>query len=136
MDSSGTQGIGQCTVVYLALRGAIVYACAPDIDREHRGLAEAIEKIEKWASKPSKSAIYFHGLDLSSMHKTKDSARALRERLTEDHGARLDIMVNNAGIMSTSTELSEDGFEKTFEVNCLGHFIFINSLLGKKYDYI
>lgn len=133
---SGTQGIGQSTVVYLALRGAVVYACAPDIERERSGLAKAIERVKKQASKsPAPGKIYFHELDLSSIRQTKNSATALRERLIRNDGTRLDILVNNAGILSTSTELTEDGFEMTFEVNCLGHFVFINALLGMKHGY-
>lgn len=44
---------------------------------------------------------------------------------------RVDILICNAGIMfSPQTELTVDGYEKTWGVNCLGHFVFTTALLG------
>jgi len=42
---------------------------------------------------------------------------------------RLDVLVNNAGMMSTTRELSEDGIELTFAVNHLGPFLLTELLL-------
>lgn len=132
MSSSGTLGIGQCTTVYLALRGATVYACAPDIPRERAGVEEALARIEKHVgNRPEAGMVYFHELDLSSVQKTVVSAKALKERIrSAGEGERLDILVGNAAVVTSSSELSPDGYEKTFAVNCLGHFVFVNNLLG------
>jgi NAD(P)-dependent dehydrogenase (short-subunit alcohol dehydrogenase family) len=117
--------------VYLALRGATVYACAPDLSREHDGLAEASKRVEERATGEIKpGAIYFHALDLVSMQGTRSSAADLENKLRKE--GRLDILVNNAGIANTQAELSPDGFERTFAVNCLGHFVFIETLLGRR----
>jgi NAD(P)-dependent dehydrogenase (short-subunit alcohol dehydrogenase family) len=71
-------------------------------------------------------------LDLSSIAHVKSSAEELKEKLGQSGGGGIDILVCNAGIMfSPQTELSVDGFEKTWAVNCLGHFVFVTSLLGK-----
>jgi NAD(P)-dependent dehydrogenase (short-subunit alcohol dehydrogenase family) len=75
--------------------------------------------------------IHFHALDLSAVHGARLSASALEERLKE--GGRLDILVNNAGIANMTPDLSPDGFERTFAVNCLGHFAFIDALLGRRF---
>jgi NAD(P)-dependent dehydrogenase (short-subunit alcohol dehydrogenase family) len=132
----GTQGIGQSTTVYLALRGATVYACAPDLPREHDGLDEASKRVDQQATADVRpGSIHFHALDLVSMQGARLSAANLEKRLKEE-GGRLDILVNNAGIANTKADLSPDGFERTFAVNCLGHFVFINALLGKWYSML
>jgi len=56
-------------------------------------------------------------LDLSSL----TSIRDLTSRLTNSHG-RLDLLVNNAGVMATPFEHTLDGFEMQFGTNHLGHF--------------
>ena len=50
----------------------------------------------------------------------------------EGEGGRLDIVVANAGIsMLGLEELSEDGYERLFATNHLGHFAFIGGVLGE-----
>jgi NAD(P)-dependent dehydrogenase (short-subunit alcohol dehydrogenase family) len=53
------------------------------------------------------------------------SAEALKGKLE-----RLDILVANAATASSSGQLSPEGYDETFAVNCLGHFVFVNSLVG------
>jgi NAD(P)-dependent dehydrogenase (short-subunit alcohol dehydrogenase family) len=109
-----------------------VYACAPDIPRDRAGVEEALARIKKHAGEsPAAGMVYFHELDLVSVRKTRASAKALEERIkSAEEGERLDILVANAATVSTSSELSPDGYDQTFAVNCLGHFVFVNSLLG------
>lgn len=76
--------------------------------------------------------IHFHALDLSSVQGARLSANNLEERLKAE-GGRLDVLVNNAGIANMTPDLSPDGFERTFAVNCLGHFAFIDALLGRRF---
>ena len=43
----------------------------------------------------------------------------------------MDIIVGNAGVAFTPLDvLSPDGYERTWAVNCLGHFVFIKTLMG------
>jgi NAD(P)-dependent dehydrogenase (short-subunit alcohol dehydrogenase family) len=44
---------------------------------------------------------------------------------------RLDVLINNAGIMLMDRQLTKDGFEKTFEVNHLSQFLLTHLLLDK-----
>jgi NAD(P)-dependent dehydrogenase (short-subunit alcohol dehydrogenase family) len=83
--------------------------------------------------------IIYHELDLASVRSAKQGSETLKARIEgerrveEESGGekRLDILVGNAAIMfSPLDKLSEDGFERTFAVSCLGHFVFINELLG------
>jgi NAD(P)-dependent dehydrogenase (short-subunit alcohol dehydrogenase family) len=94
---------------------------------------EASKKVEQRAATDIRPGnIHFHALDLVSMQGARLSAISLEKRLKAE-GGRLDILVNNAGIANTNADLSPDGFERTFAVNCLGHFAFIDALLGKQF---
>ena len=64
-------------------------------------------------------------LDLSSLASVREAAAQLgREQ-------RLDVLINNAGIMVPPYELTADGFESQFGVNHLGPFAFTGLLLDK-----
>jgi NAD(P)-dependent dehydrogenase (short-subunit alcohol dehydrogenase family) len=56
--------------------------------------------------------------------------RRLAEELLARHD-RLDLLVNNAGLMSSHYRLSADGFELTFAVNHLAPFLLTNLLLDR-----
>jgi NAD(P)-dependent dehydrogenase (short-subunit alcohol dehydrogenase family) len=62
--------------------------------------------------------------DLSSL----DEVRGLAEQVLTEHD-RLDVLVNNAGIISREREESGDGHELTFAVNYLSHFLLTGLLL-------
>jgi NAD(P)-dependent dehydrogenase (short-subunit alcohol dehydrogenase family) len=58
------------------------------------------------------------------------NVRRLAEELLAGHD-RLDVLVNNAGLMSSRYRLSADGFELTFAVNHLAPFLLTNLLLDR-----
>ncbi|KAM0337828.1 hypothetical protein ACHAPU_011507 [Fusarium lateritium] len=67
-------------------------------------------------------------LDLSSIK----SVRAAAEEVNEwTDVPKIDVLVNNAGIMATEFKLTEDGFENQFASNHLGHFLFTNLIIDK-----
>lgn len=63
-------------------------------------------------------------LDLGSL----ESVRAAAAEISEKH-PRIDILINNAGIMAMPERRTEDGFEMQFGVNHLGHWVFTAGLL-------
>jgi NAD(P)-dependent dehydrogenase (short-subunit alcohol dehydrogenase family) len=62
--------------------------------------------------------------DLSSL----GAVRGLAERILSNE-ERLDVLVNNAGVIVPERRESEDGYELTFAVNYLAHFLLTNLLL-------
>lgn len=66
-------------------------------------------------------------LDLSSFASVRGFARAVEEALA---GARIDVLVLNAGIQAaTNTNRTQEGFEATFGVNHLGHYLLLRLLM-------
>jgi len=110
-------GIGYETASALARKGAsVVLACRnPD-----KG-ADAVARIE--ALEPSGSARLML-LDLSDL----DSVAAFAEAFAAEH-ERLDLLVNNAGVMVPPHTTTRQGFELQIGTNHLGHFALTGHLL-------
>jgi retinol dehydrogenase-13 len=68
----------------------------------------------------------FVQLDLASL----DSVRKFAAKILEEE-PRVDILINNAGAINSTYRESADGFESTFAVNHLGHFLLTNLLLDR-----
>ncbi len=113
--TGGNSGIGQATATELARRGARVTITARD---ETRG-RQAASEIEASAG----TGVELGTLDLSSL----DSVRRFTGWFTERHD-RLDVLINNAGVISGRRRETPDGFEWTFGVNHLGPFLLTNLL--------
>lgn len=110
-------GIGKETVLELAARGAHIHmAC--------RDQAKCDEAREDVISRTGNSHIYSRVLDLSSM----ESIRSFAKKFIEEE-QRLDILINNAGVMAMPRTLTKDGFEMQIGVNHMGHFLLTNLLL-------
>ncbi|XP_048843379.1 retinol dehydrogenase 13-like isoform X4 [Brienomyrus brachyistius] len=70
--------------------------------------------------------VYARRLDLASMA----SIREFASRVNQEE-ERVDILINNAGVMRCPAWRTENGFEMQFGVNHLGHFLLTNLLLDK-----
>jgi NAD(P)-dependent dehydrogenase (short-subunit alcohol dehydrogenase family) len=105
--TGGNSGIGWNTALELARAGADVILAARD---ERKG-QDAVQRTKRQVPQ---SKIRFEQLDLASI-------RSFAERLSTE--SRIDLLVNNAGVMSIpQREVTEDGFEKQFGTNYLGPF--------------
>jgi NAD(P)-dependent dehydrogenase (short-subunit alcohol dehydrogenase family) len=72
-------------------------------------------------------------LDLASLHSVREFAGTVTRQLGE---ARFDILVLNAGMQTTNTEArSADGYELTFAVNHLAHYLLARLLLPRMADH-
>jgi NAD(P)-dependent dehydrogenase (short-subunit alcohol dehydrogenase family) len=103
-------GIGFVTARVLAQRGADVTLACRSVERGK----QAVERIRAVDPKGSAELL---PLDLSSLAAVDAFARTFR-----DQYQRLDLLINNAGVMMTPRSLTEDGFELQFGTNHLGHF--------------
>ena len=110
-------GIGRETALDLADRGARVILACRNLDKAQA----AAEKIRK---ETGSDKVIVKELDLASLKSVRNFAEDVHQ--TED---RLDILINNAGIMRCPYWTTEDGFEMQFGVNHLGHFLLTNLLL-------
>lgn len=116
--TGGTTGIGRATVEELARRGADVVFTAR---RPAEGDA-IVAELE--AQGVAGGAVRHHRLDLDDLTDIRRFALERRDEL--DH---LDVLINNAGVVMTERRATKDGFEFTFGVNHLGHFLLVNELL-------
>ena len=112
-------GIGFATAEELARAGATVFVAARDGAKS----AEAVSKLQ--ARVPSgKFKALKEGLELSSFASVRKYAAAFARE-----NKRLDMLVNNAGVMMSPFALTKDGFEQQHAVNHLGHFLLTLELM-------
>jgi NAD(P)-dependent dehydrogenase (short-subunit alcohol dehydrogenase family) len=116
--TGANSGLGYETALALAGAGAETIVAARSAERGET----AVARIR--AAHPG-AKVRFEALDLGSLA----SVKAFAERIAATH-ERLDILVNNAGVMALpARETTEDGFERQFGVNFLGHFALTAQLL-------
>jgi retinol dehydrogenase 12 len=116
--TGATGGIGKETALRLAMRGATVILLARDAARGEAASAE-IQVREPRARVEVMTA------DLSSLSQVRQVAAEVEAR----HD-RLDVLVNNAGVISPRRPLTSDGLEVTFATNHLGPFLLTGLLRG------
>ena len=119
--TGGNAGIGKETAVGLAQKGATVVITARN---QQRGAA-ALEEIRGRTGRDDERLVVMP-LDLASFA----SIRAFASDLL-DRSDRLDVLVNNAGLVLRQRRETADGFEMTFGVNHLGHFLLTDLLLDR-----
>ncbi|MEV4618862.1 oxidoreductase [Asanoa sp. NPDC049573] len=110
-------GIGRVTAEVLAAHGATVVLACRDVDKAARAAA---------AIRGRGGAAHPLHLDLADLTSVRAAAGAFR-----DAYPRLDLLVNNAGVMMPPYSRTADGFELQFGVNHLGHFALTGLLLDR-----
>lgn len=115
--TGANSGIGYETALALAQKGArVILAC------RNSEKAEAA-KASIAAAHPTAELVTM-ALDLSSLQAVRQFAAQLQSR-----HKKLDLLINNAGIMMPPFALTQDGFENQFATNYLGHFALTGLLL-------
>jgi NAD(P)-dependent dehydrogenase (short-subunit alcohol dehydrogenase family) len=115
--TGATDGLGKRVASALAGRGATVLLHGRSPER----LEATLEEL-RGETRSEKLRCYL--ADLSSL----DAVRDLAGRILSEHD-RLDVLVNNAGVISPERKESGDGYELTFAVNHLSHFLLTGLLL-------
>jgi NAD(P)-dependent dehydrogenase (short-subunit alcohol dehydrogenase family) len=113
--TGATSGIGKAAATALARQGAQLVLVGRD-----RGRAEAVAIGSPGAAPPRVEIA-----DLASM----EQVRALAGRLRALE--RIDVLINNAGLVVNERRVTPDGFEHVFAVNHLAPFLLTNLLLPK-----
>lgn len=116
-------GIGCETSRVLAARGAHVVLACRDADRANA----AMDRIR--ADVP-KADLSFLSLDLADLDQVREAANAVLA------GPRIDVLINNAGVMIPPKTLTRQGYELQFGVNHLGTFAFTGLVHGHVEDRI
>ena len=110
-------GLGYHTAAALAQTGAHVVLAVRNLEKGNLALARIV------AAHP-RADVTLQELDLGSLASVRAAATALCKAYS-----RIDLLVNNAGVMGTPKQLTDDGFEMQFGTNHLGHFALTGLLL-------
>jgi NAD(P)-dependent dehydrogenase (short-subunit alcohol dehydrogenase family) len=110
-------GLGYETAKALAATGAHVVLAVRNTEKCREAAANMIGNVT------------VQELDLTSLASIREAAEALKGRLE-----RIDLLINNAGVMTTPKGTTKDGFELQFGTNHLGHFALTGLLLDKLLD--
>ena len=112
--TGGTSGIGEAAALKLSALGARLVLVARDPQRAGSILKRLPPGVKHTA----------HFADLSRLAETK---RVGQEIASAE--PRIDVLINNAGVMSAERQLTADGLELTFATNHLAYFVLTQALL-------
>jgi NAD(P)-dependent dehydrogenase (short-subunit alcohol dehydrogenase family) len=110
-------GLGLEVVRELARKGGHVVMAARDQAKAEAAVASIRDQVPG-------ASLELQPLDLASQASVREAAK----RILAGHG-RIDVLVNNAGLMAIPERRTEDGFEMQLAVNHLGHFTLAALLL-------
>lgn len=115
--TGATSGIGEATAFALAKKGHALYLLV-------RNVPKGEELKQKLIDETGNKNINIINCDLADLASVAAATNQLKEKLFN-----INILINNAGGMFNDFTLSEDGFEMTFALNHLGHFLLTTSLM-------
>ncbi|KAI4283793.1 MAG: hypothetical protein L6R38_001909 [Xanthoria sp. 2 TBL-2021] len=116
--TGGNNGLGKESVLQLAKHNpARIFLAARTPSKADAAIEEVKDAV------PSANISYLK-LDLCSFKSISAAAQEFKS-----HSPRLDILMNNAGIMATPLAETEDGYESQFGTNHMGHALFTKLLM-------
>ncbi len=114
--TGGNSGMGKATVAALADNDYLVIMLCRNMERGQAALDELIVN--------TKRDIQLMQCDLGSMESIRNFTDEFRQRYV-----RVDVLVNNAGVIYMNRRETVDGLEEQFGVNHIGHFLLTLRLL-------
>jgi NAD(P)-dependent dehydrogenase (short-subunit alcohol dehydrogenase family) len=115
--TGANSGLGFEAAKILAAKGPHIVLAARDVEKGNRAAGEIKRAV-------AAASLEVLPLDLASL----DSIRRFAEAFSAAHG-RLDMLINNAGVMAIPRRVTADGFEMQLGTNHLGHFALTGPLL-------
>ncbi len=109
-------GLGRETARAMGAKGAHLILSG----RDEGKLAEAASEISQETGASVETLV----CDLASLDSVRAAAREANERFD-----KIDLLINNAGVMACDEAKTADGFEMQFGTNHLGHFVLTNHLV-------
>ena len=117
--TGATSGIGEVAACVLAQHGARIVLVARDHVRGQRML----ERLEAVASGRNHVVHYANLSRLAEMKRVAEAIAASEERI--------DVLINNAGALFPTRQVTGDALEMTFAINHIAYFVMTNLLLGR-----
>lgn len=121
--TGGNSGIGFETAAALAAMGARVIVTARNADKGRAAVSALTQRIGGGLGGGTVQLVVFDLADLSSVR--RGAAEILEQ------APRLEVLVNNAGVVLSERAETVDGFEATLAINHLGPFLLTNLLLDR-----
>ena len=115
--TGGNSGLGYESVKAFTEKGAEVILASRSVEKGEAACMEILKEIPE-------GKIKVMSLDLMDFSSIKDFANEFHKKYD-----RLDVLLNNAGIMMVPYGLTTDGFERQFGTNHLGHFALTGLLI-------
>ena len=115
--TGSTEGIGKQTAIDLAAMGATIIVHGRNEEKAQKAWQEVLKHS-------GGNNVHYTVADLSSLEEIRKMAEDIHLRFP-----KIDILINNAGVYKNKRELSKDGFEMTFAVNHLAHFLLTGLLM-------
>ena len=115
--TGANRGIGKEAAKEIAKLGAKVYMACRSIDSANQAREEIVNETKN-------QNVFVRQLDLASV----DSIINFSEQFKKEE-LKLDVLINNAGVMSQSKNLTDNGVEMTFAINVLGHHLLTKLLV-------
>ena len=115
--TGATSGIGKATALGLAQRGATVIITG-------RNQAKGEEALSEIKARSNNDKVNLMLADFASLESTRQLAEQFKQKYQQLH-----VLINNAGLAAYKRQVTQDGFEKTFEVNYVAPFLLTNLLL-------
>jgi NAD(P)-dependent dehydrogenase (short-subunit alcohol dehydrogenase family) len=118
--TGGNSGMGFETAAALASIGARVLITVRNADKGRAAVASITQRLQ------GEGKVQLVVFDLADLASVRRGAAEILEQTP-----RLDVLVNNAGLVLTERAETVDGYEATFAINHLGPFLLTNLLLDR-----
>ncbi len=116
--TGGNSGLGFESVKAFVRKGAKVILACRSMEKGEQARLKILKEVPA-------AKIETAELDLTDLESVRQFAKAFQK-----NHSRLDVLLNNAGIMTTPYFQTKDGFEGQIGTNHLGHFALTGLLLG------